>query len=109
MKSAQEKHIPGFIITNVPVEQLRSQSPGLVKMMFPLRSDVTAIKTAGRTNPTLYLVKQGTILNKWGEADFELALQQVQKMDGNPVEQPTPPPTDSLHTATSGKDSIKTK
>jgi len=109
MKAAQEKHIPGFIITNVPVEQLRTQSPGLVKMMFPLRSDVTAIKTAGRTNPTLYLVKHGTILNKWGEADFELALQEVQKLEANPIEEPTPPHDDTLHVATPVKDSIKPK
>ena len=109
MKSAQEKHIPGFIITNVPVEQVRTHSPALVKMMFPLRSDVTAIKTAARTNPTLYLVKQGNILNKWGAADFELALLQLQKLEGNPGEEPANSKADSIGVAPPPKDSVKSK
>ncbi len=97
MKLAQQKNIPGFIITNVPIEQLREQSPRLLTMMFPLRSDVTAIKTAARTNPTLYLVKQGTIINKWGVSDFELALLDLQTNEGNPKEEPSVPATDSLN------------
>jgi uncharacterized membrane protein YphA (DoxX/SURF4 family) len=97
MKLAQQKNIPGFIITNVPMDQLREQSPRLVSQMFPLRSDVTAIKTAARTNPTLYFVKQGTIINKWGVADFELALLELQKTEANPKEEPQPPATDSVN------------
>ncbi|HYJ38379.1 MAG TPA: BT_3928 family protein [Chitinophagaceae bacterium] len=97
MKSAQQKNIPGFIITNVPLDHLREQSPGLLSIMFPLRSDVTAIKTAARTNPTLYLVNQGTIINKWGVADFELALLELQKLEGNPKDEPSPPAIDSLN------------
>ena len=106
MKLAQQKNIPGFIITNVPVDQIRNQSPRLVSIMFPLRSDVTAIKTAARTNPTLYLVKQGTIINKWGVADFELALLELQKTEGNPKEQPQPPATDSVNQSAMAQDSI---
>ena len=109
MQSAQKKHVPGFIITNVPVEQLRTNSPGLAKMMFPLRSDVTAIKTAGRTNPTLYLVKQGNIINKWGEADFDRALLYVQQMQGNPSEEPPSSSKDSVHVVRVIPDSTKKK
>ena len=105
MKQAQSKNIPGFIITNVPMEQLREQSPHLLTMMFPLRSDVTAIKTAGRTNPTLYLVKQGTILDKWGEADFDLALMALSKYQGNPKEEL--PSTDSLNQTPAVDSTIK--
>lgn len=32
--------------------------------------DATAIKTAARSNPTLYLVRGDEIINKWGRADF---------------------------------------
>jgi uncharacterized membrane protein YphA (DoxX/SURF4 family) len=97
MKLAQQKNIPGFIITNVALDQLLEKSPRLIALMFPLRSDVTAIKTAARTNPTLYLVKQGTIINKWGVADFELALLELNKLEGNPKEDPNPPVVDSLN------------
>jgi len=96
MKSALQKNIPGFILTNISVEKLREESPELVRLMFPLRSDVTAVKTAGRTNPTLYLVKQGTILNKWGMADFEMALVDLQKVPANVREEIPAPATDSI-------------
>ncbi|MFI5151980.1 MAG: BT_3928 family protein [Chitinophagales bacterium] len=51
-----------------------------------LQCDVTAIKTAARANPTLYLLKQGTIVNKWSYADFENALGDINSL---PVREPT--------------------
>jgi uncharacterized membrane protein YphA (DoxX/SURF4 family) len=36
--------------------------------------DATAVKTAARTDPTFYLLKKGTILNKWSYASLELAI-----------------------------------
>ena len=35
-----------------------------------LRGDLVAIKTAARANPTLYLLNQGTIVEKWSYARF---------------------------------------
>jgi uncharacterized membrane protein YphA (DoxX/SURF4 family) len=51
--------------------------------------DATAVKTAARTDPTLYLLKKGTILDKWSYANLELAIPYLaelplQKTDGNP-------------------------
>lgn len=34
------------------------------------KGDLVAIKTAARSNPTLYLLDQGKILDKWGKSDF---------------------------------------
>ncbi len=34
------------------------------------KGDLVAIKTAARSNPTLYLLEQGKILDKWGSSDF---------------------------------------
>jgi hypothetical protein len=42
-----------------------------------LKCDVTAIKTASRATPTLYLLKKGIILNKWSYADFENAIPEI--------------------------------
>jgi uncharacterized membrane protein YphA (DoxX/SURF4 family) len=39
-----------------------------------LKCDATAIKTAARVNPTMYLIRNGVILNKWSYADFENAI-----------------------------------
>jgi uncharacterized membrane protein YphA (DoxX/SURF4 family) len=36
--------------------------------------DATAVKTAARADPTLYLLKKGTILNKWSFASMELGI-----------------------------------
>jgi len=36
--------------------------------------DATALKTAARTNPELYLMKGPFIDNKWGWADFKDAI-----------------------------------
>ena len=73
MTHAEKKNIDGFLVTNVPIDGLRNDPPAAFMMLTPLRCDATAIKTAGRTNPTLYLVKKGTIIRKWGYADFEQA------------------------------------
>ena len=74
MNQAEKKNIPGFLVTNIPIEQLRIDPPAVFLEFTPLRCDATAIKTAARTNPTLYLVRKGTIVQKWGYADFEQAL-----------------------------------
>jgi len=42
-----------------------------------LKCDVTAIKTAARATPTLYLLKKGIILNKWSYANFENAISEI--------------------------------
>ncbi|MFN5055909.1 MAG: BT_3928 family protein [Bacteroidota bacterium] len=38
------------------------------------KGDAVAIKTAARSTPTLYLIQQGVILNKWGRLDLKDAI-----------------------------------
>jgi uncharacterized membrane protein YphA (DoxX/SURF4 family) len=80
MQQANQKSIEGFIVTNIPIEQLRNDPPAAFLEFTPLRCDATAIKTAARTNPTLYLVKKGTIVKKWGYADFEQAIRFIKNI-----------------------------
>lgn len=80
MRVAEQKKIPGFLVTNVPMEALRRQPPDVFYAFTPLRCDITAIKTAARSNPTLYLIHQGTIVRKWGQADFEQALPVISQL-----------------------------
>jgi uncharacterized membrane protein YphA (DoxX/SURF4 family) len=75
---AKSKHIPVFFITgdyDHMVSWVGQQ--GLTADVTVLKCDATAIKTAARANPTLYLIKGGTILKKWSYADFERALPEV--------------------------------
>lgn len=74
MHQAGQKNIEGFLVTNIPIDEIRENPPKAFLEFTPLRCDATAIKTAARTNPTLYLVKKGTIIKKWGYADFEQAV-----------------------------------
>jgi uncharacterized membrane protein YphA (DoxX/SURF4 family) len=83
MRSAEQKHIKGFMVSNVPIETLRKNPPDAFYAFMPLRCDVTAIKTAARTNPALFLIKKGTIINKWSYADLEQALLVVNNLPGN--------------------------
>lgn len=38
------------------------------------KGDLVAIKTAARSNPTLYLLEKGKIIEKWGSANFKKVL-----------------------------------
>lgn len=44
-----------------------------------LKGDLVAIKTAARTDPALYLLEQGKVLNKWSWADFDDAAKSLEK------------------------------
>ena len=74
MSQADKKNFAGFLVTNIQIDELRTDPPPVFLQLTPLRCDATAIKTAARTNPTLYLVKKGTIIQKWGYADFDQAV-----------------------------------
>jgi hypothetical protein len=81
---AKEKHIPFNLITNN--KQLADHfSIGYrEKSLKPDKSllcDGVAIKTAARANPTLYLVNQGTIIDKWSAADFGKAARILDKIN----------------------------
>jgi hypothetical protein len=44
-----------------------------------LNCDFTAIRTAARSNPTLYYIKQGNVAGKWSYANFDEALESIRK------------------------------
>ena len=80
MTLASRKKVEGFLVTNISIDALRIDPPVAFTVFTPLLCDATAIKTAARANPTLYLVKQGMIVNKWSYADFDQALLQIQQL-----------------------------
>jgi hypothetical protein len=65
MSVASQKNIPAYIVT----ASLNEAAIALQKTPFSnlqlFECDFTAIRTAARTNPCLYLLKQGTVVNKW--------------------------------------------
>lgn len=78
---AKAKHIPLYFITgNYDNVVDWTRKAGISDGVSILKCDATAIKTAARANPTLYLLKKGTILQKWSYADFELALPSINEL-----------------------------
>jgi uncharacterized membrane protein YphA (DoxX/SURF4 family) len=78
---AKSKHIPVVFITGDYDHMLSwVEKQGLTADVTVLKCDATAIKTAARANPTLYLVKGGTIAGKWSYADFDRALPAVNEL-----------------------------
>jgi uncharacterized membrane protein YphA (DoxX/SURF4 family) len=71
---AAKKNIKGFLVTNLDIEQTRA---GFLPLLMALRADGTAIKTAARYNPTLFFVRNGTILKKWSAVDLDDALKYI--------------------------------
>jgi len=78
---AKSKHIPVIFITG-DYDHMVSwiDKQGLAADVTVLKCDATAIKTAARANPTLYLIKGGTIAGKWSYADFDRALPAVNEL-----------------------------
>ena len=74
----QRKKINLFVVTNnaAGISAYFNVTPGATF----LKCDVVPIKTAARTNPALYLLKNGTILNKWSYADWDDAAQEIQAL-----------------------------
>lgn len=72
---AKAKSFPVYFITGDYDNVVAwTDKAGISLAVTILKCDATAIKTAARANPTLYLLKKGTILGKWSYADLERAL-----------------------------------
>ncbi|NII28777.1 DoxX family protein [Pseudoflavitalea sp. X16] len=86
VQTATQKHISSFLVTSIPIADVYSpEAPAVFNKLFPLRLDPVVIKTVARTNPTLYLMKKGTILRKWSYADLDKALPVVLTLSANPA------------------------
>lgn len=70
--TAVQKNMPLFVISN-NVDDNKKLLQKYTNITW-LKCDVVPIKTAARTNPAIFLIRQGTIIDKWGYADFDDAL-----------------------------------
>jgi uncharacterized membrane protein YphA (DoxX/SURF4 family) len=81
LSMAETKNIPVYLISadDVGAKDYLIKNNLSGKITF-FKCDATAIKTAARVNPTMYLLKQAIILNKWGAADFENSLEEINSL-----------------------------
>ncbi len=81
---AKAKNIPAYIITT-----RMGEAPGKIKNtsfadMPIFKCDGTAVRTAARTNPCIYLLKEGTILGKWSWRKMGAVLSAVKRVGQKP-------------------------
>jgi uncharacterized membrane protein YphA (DoxX/SURF4 family) len=63
--AASQKGVPAYIVTASLNEAAIALQNTPFSSLQVFECDFTAIRTAARTNPCLYLLKQGTVVNKW--------------------------------------------
>lgn len=82
---AKEKNIPVYAITS----QLTKARAEFKNTSFAdiqvFKCDNTAIRTAARTNPTVYLLKEGTISNKWSYRRMNRATKELTSLVVQPA------------------------
>jgi uncharacterized membrane protein YphA (DoxX/SURF4 family) len=72
---AKSRNIPVILVTSNRMEaETFLKANALENGISVFGCDATAVKTAARADPTLYLLKKGTILNKWSYANLEMAI-----------------------------------
>lgn len=79
-QEAAKKGIARVMVTSVALEQLYANAPSAFYRYEPVMCDATAVKTAARANPTLFLLNKDTILQKWSYKDFDQALKTIRNM-----------------------------
>lgn len=67
---AKAKNIPVYLVTGKPDMALTKVAGTSFSNIQILVLDNTALRTAARTNPCLFVLKQGTILGKWSRHNF---------------------------------------
>jgi uncharacterized membrane protein YphA (DoxX/SURF4 family) len=86
---AKSKNIPVMVVSsNRPEAEAWLETNALGKQIPLFGCDATAVKTAARVDPTLYLLKKGTILNKWSYASLDLAIPAIAELPLQKMETP---------------------
>jgi uncharacterized membrane protein YphA (DoxX/SURF4 family) len=72
---AKSKNIPVILVTSNRIEGENWLNRNALNSDIPLFGcDATAVKTAARADPTLYLLKKADILDKWSYANLDMAI-----------------------------------
>ncbi len=97
-EAAKQKNIPVYIASSSYTE-LKQQLAQHGLQDIPLYNfDNTAFRTAARTSPTLYLLNEGTIVNKWSGKRMDAAVDVLQPIAALPVPVPVIPVADTIPT-----------
>ncbi|MGZ8523188.1 MAG: BT_3928 family protein [Chitinophagaceae bacterium] len=85
--AAKAKNIPVYAVTSRREEAISNFANTPFAGLPVFVCDYTAIRTAARTNPTVYLIKEGTVADKQGYKRIDKIVDQVAAI---PAQQPAP-------------------
>ena len=77
---AKAKNIPVYAITTQLTDAQKNFAATSFNDIPIFKCDYTTIRTAARTNPCIYLLKQGTIVDKQGYKRMDIILKAVKNM-----------------------------
>jgi uncharacterized membrane protein YphA (DoxX/SURF4 family) len=84
---AKSKNIPVILVTSSRSEGENWLIKNALTNEIPVFGcDATAVKTAARADPTLYLLKKADILDKWSYANLDLAIPFIAELPVQPKE-----------------------
>ncbi len=91
----KKKNLPVYIITTSIDEAVKNLGNTPMNAIPVLKCDYTVIRTAARTKPAMYLLKEGTILNKWSYNRFGDAVSAINGISSQPVKENIAQPRDT--------------
>jgi hypothetical protein len=74
---AAVKNIPVYIVSSSQREAKKAIASTSFATIPIFECDYTAIRTAARTNPCLYFLKQGTVVNKWSDKEITKGVGEI--------------------------------
>ena len=74
---AQQRNIPVYLVSTSLDEASKAITGTPFANIQIFKCEYTAIRTAARTNPCIYLLKQGTVVNKWSYKNLDKAIETV--------------------------------
>jgi hypothetical protein len=78
---AKSKNIPVILVTSNRTEAENWLNKNALNNDIPVFGcDATAVKTAARADPTLYLLKKAVILDKWSYANLDMAIPSIAEL-----------------------------
>jgi uncharacterized membrane protein YphA (DoxX/SURF4 family) len=83
--AAKAKNIPVYLITTQPADAPKYISGTSFADIKIFKCDFTAIRTAARTNPCLFILNKGTITGKWSRQNFNTATSILKKISPQPA------------------------
>ncbi len=82
---AQQKNIPVYVITSQRENTLQQLAAAGLDYLQVFTCDYTAIRTAARTNPSLYLLEKGSVLEKQGKHRWDLVKNKLNSLASLPA------------------------